>query len=424
MLIISGVKGDTRRYRCFHLCEQLRLADIPSEFCQITDNGVLAKIANASAVIFHRVTDDSFFRHLLHILTERGCPIIMDVDDLIFDPAAMAWIDSPDFVDPVRSALYKEDMRRSHAALVSCQAVLASTQFLADQVKASGVPAWVHRNAFSLEMLALSDAAVQHNAKSNKKIVIGYASGTSTHDRDFQVVRPGLEYVLHHYPQVELWLVGPLTSGPWGELAARVRRLPLVPWRQLPSILAQFDINLAPLVTDNPFSRSKSEIKYVEAALVRAPTVASPTSAFAHAITSSRNGLLATDGQEWQESLIRLVEDPHLRVQMGRQAYEDVLAGYHPAARSKELVQTLNQIYLHLNLPPLSGPDTGMLQSQMDPHVVSAGENSFRVSPSVERQPTLLRRAMYTLRYRGLPTLVMQVWILLRRIVAPLFPFR
>ena len=424
MLIISGVKGDTRRYRCFHLYEQLRLVGIPSEFCQITDKKVTAKIANAAAVIFHRVTDDPFFRRLNISLVDRGCPVLMDVDDLIFDPAAIAWIDSPDFADPLRSALYKEDMRRSSTALQGCQAALASTQFLADQARANGVPAWVHRNAFSLEMQALSGAAYQMKPRREGRLVIGYASGTSTHDCDFQVARLALEQVLQRYPQTELWLVGPLNTGSWGELAGRVRRFPLVPWRRLPSILAQFDINLAPLVADNPFSQSKSEIKYMEAALVRVPTVASPTSAFAHAIASGENGFLAASVLEWQAAMSQLVEQTDLRQQMGSRAYADVITRYHPATRSIELVQTLNQIYQRLNHPAFWTQSMAALRSQIEQNVNGAGAQGFHLGSAIEHQPTLASRALYTLRYRSLRTLAMQIWILLRRALAPIFPFR
>jgi glycosyltransferase involved in cell wall biosynthesis len=50
---------------------------------------------------------------------------------------------------------------------------------------------------------------------------------------------------------------------------------------------------------DNPFSQSKSEIKFMEAALLGIPTVASPTQAFQHAIISGENGYLAAPG-DWQ----------------------------------------------------------------------------------------------------------------------------
>ncbi len=81
----------------------------------------------------------------------------------------------------------------------------------------------------------------------------------------------------------------------------------MVPWRDLPEKLAKLDINIAPLVMNNPFGKSKSEIKYVEAGLVRVPTIASPTEAFKFAIQSGVNGILAADEEEWSDALAMLV---------------------------------------------------------------------------------------------------------------------
>ena len=69
-----------------------------------------------------------------------------------------------------------------------------------------------------------------------------------------------------------------------------------MPWRNLPSIQVRFDINLAPLEINNPFGQSKSEIKYVEAALLRVPTIASPSDSYSAAIRHAENGYLANNG--------------------------------------------------------------------------------------------------------------------------------
>ncbi len=413
-LLLSGVKGDTRRYRTFHPFEQLRLAGADCSLSHITDPLLQEKIARAALVIFHRVVDDGRFRAALRAVERRGALPLADVDDLVFDPAAFRWIHSPDFHDPVRAALYQEDMRRAGAALRACRGVIASTPFLAGRVEELGRPAWVHRNAFSLEMLALAEAARGHKRAGDGRVVIGYASGTPTHDRDFQQAKPALQAVLREYPHTELWLVGPLDpGGDWGAQAAQIKHHAFTPWRALPALLAQWDINLAPLVVDSPFSQSKSEIKYVEAALVETPTVASPTQAYVYAIRPGENGELAAVEAAWRASLERLIASPEERRRMGAQALADAMQRYHPAARAVELVALLNQAGEQL---------CGRAFFAAAPIHPAA---NFQPLPGAEEenQPTLARLALHSLRYRGPGVLLRQAWILLRRALARFLPY-
>lgn len=416
VLFLSGVRGDTRRYRAFHPYEQLQLAGLGGSLAHITDPRLPAQVDQAAVVVFHRVRWDAFVARLFERLRVRGGLAILDTDDLVFDPAAFAWIDSPDFADPVRRALYQEDLRRNRLTLDACQAVTVSTDYLAGQVRRLGRPAWVLRNAFSLEMLECSEAAYQGRPAGDDRVVIGYASGTPTHNRDFELVRPALHELLSRYPQVELHLLGALDPGDWGALAARVRRVPLVPWRELPTWLARFDINLAPLVADNPFSQSKSEIKYVEAGLLRVPTVASPTGAFAYAIRNGENGRLAGSPQEWGQALAELVEDGAYRRSLGEAAYADCLARYHPQARGAELAATLDAIHQALRGQPLWAE--GWTEAK------PAGSAAFQIDPAFEQRPSSFQMGLYDLRYRGLGTLIQRVWIFFRRLAAPVFPFK
>ena len=256
ILILSGVRGDTRRYRTFHPCEQLQLAGISCSLSHITDPELFAKAAEAAVFILHRTGFDPCVGRLLRQADQQGSLVILDTDDLIFDPSAFQWIDSPDFYDPVRAALYQEEMRRHQATLHACHAVTVSTNYLAEYIHPFGKPAWVHRNAFSLEMLSLAERAYKNRVPDHGRVVIGYASGTPTHDRDFASIKPALEYILKEYPQTELWVIGPLNPGKdWGSLEKRIRLHKYVPWWGLPQLLVQFDINIAPLVMDNPFAQ-------------------------------------------------------------------------------------------------------------------------------------------------------------------------
>jgi glycosyltransferase involved in cell wall biosynthesis len=426
VVILSGVRGDTRRYRTFHPYEQLCLAGVDCLLSHITTPDLPARLERARLAIFHRTTFDPYVDRLIQSVQSRGGLCILDIDDLIFDSSAFHWIDSPDFVDPLRAALYQEDMRRHRLTLEACAAVMASTDYLAEQARRLGKPAWVHRNAFSHEMLALSQGVLQHGRRpqENGKVVIGYASGTPTHDRDFEVVRLTIQEVLQSHPETELWLVGPLNPGKdWGPLANRVKPHPFVPWRELPALLARFDINLAPLVMDNPFGQSKSEIKYMEAGLVQVPTIASPTGAYRFAIRHGENGFLAASQQEWTEALRRLVDRPDLRRATGESAYADVLQRYHPATRAAELLATLDQISRQFLSAPFEIPHLPARHID-EPGAIEASQDGFTVGPEVERTPTLAQMALYSLRYRGARTVLMQVWIYFRRLLAPIFPFR
>lgn len=76
--------------------------------------------------------------------------------------------------------------------------------------------------------------------------------------------------------------------------------------------IASVDINLAPL-ENSIFNEAKSENKWVEAALVRVPTVASKVGAFEHMIENGVTGMLCDNIQEWENALERLITDKQYR---------------------------------------------------------------------------------------------------------------
>ena len=95
----------------------------------------------------------------------------------------------------------------------------------------------------------------------------------------------------------------------------------LQPFMNLPTEMARFDINLAPLEVGNPFCEAKSELKFFDAALVDVPTIASPTGPYRRAIVHGSTGFLAASGDDWYIYIKRLVKDPALREQIGHSAY-------------------------------------------------------------------------------------------------------
>lgn len=410
ILILAEVLGDTRRYRSLHLLEQLQLAGCDAEFRDITEPGILKITQNKwDVVILQRLTYGRIVKRIIDTTRSQGAFIISDFDDLIFDVKSFPYINSPDFANPIRRKLYQEMMVAIRQTLLQSDACLASTEFLADRIRDEGKPTWVHRNAFSPEMLEWSNKArLSRKNKNSKEIVIGYASGTPTHNRDFAMIKPALIEVMHRYPHVRLSLIGPLDIGDgWEGLSERISRQPLVPWRELPQLLANFDINLAPLVPDNPFSQSKSEIKWMEAGLVGVPTIATPTDAFSYAIKHGENGFLFNDHESFLIELTSLINNENLRQQTGNQARSDCLNLYNYEIRQAQLVSILEKIIkCSINPQKSNTLSDGIGQ-------FGEGYSKYYEAPSL----FFINRAYFMLRNQGFLTLLGNFMVYIHRII-------
>ena len=79
----------------------------------------------------------------------------------------------------------------------------------------------------------------------------------------------------------------------FADLGEQIEWRHMVPLDRLPEEMARFDVNLVPLEVGNPFCEAKSDLKFFEAALAGACTIASPTGPFRRVIRDGENGVLA-----------------------------------------------------------------------------------------------------------------------------------
>lgn len=144
--------------------------------------------------------------------------------------------------------------------------------------------------------------------------VLGWA-GTTTHRVDIQEMRVGVLRALEQRPQARLVIIGdPGVYQVFKTLpAAQCTYRPGVPFAQYPKLLAEFDILLAPL-EDNAFNRAKSDLKLLEAGICGIPWVASPLPAYRD---WGVGGLFAATPDEWEQALLRLIDDADLRRRLG-----------------------------------------------------------------------------------------------------------
>ena len=279
-----------------------------------------------------------------------GVPVVFDVDDLMVRPE----LATAEYIDAIRFNNFDpENVKRHYGkirqTMVSVDFCTASTAELAWHMRKAPQPkpTFVLPNGYAEETYLLSRAAAR--AKPQDGLIrIGYASGTRTHQADFKVCAPAVAAVLREREDCRLVLFrrDTLTTLDLAEFPEFAGLEDRIEWRSfvdhhlLPTEVARFDINLAPLEVGNPFCEAKSELKFFEAAICDVPTIASPTGPFARAIDDGETGFLATTTEEWLVALQTLVSNADLRHKIGREAHRRALWPFGPLRRV-DLVQSM-----------------------------------------------------------------------------------
>ena len=355
VLFVTGIDGAPLRYRVTNLRDQLAYRQVASRVFYFTDPSLPRAIAETDLVIVYRVPMDAWVDSWLGEARRLGRRLVFSCDDLIFDSSATPHA-ALALLPPDQRAWWLAATERYAETLRACDAFLAPTEPLAAAAALLGVPGFVARNALGKAQLEVAEAArkaawrndprrrsPRHLAAARTRL--GYLSGTNMHDLDFATVEPTLAEVLAARPNVGLRLIGHLRTG--SRLAPfrdRIERLPFLAWHELFACLTEIDVNLAPLQSPDPFSNAKSEVKYLEAAVMGIPTVATPTAAFRHVIRDRANGRLAASPDEWRGALLELVDDAGHRARLGSAARDDVFLRRTPAAQADALVDALTEV--------------------------------------------------------------------------------
>ncbi|WP_421740924.1 glycosyltransferase [Cellulomonas sp.] len=334
VLFVVGIQGAPLRYRAQLPAESLRELGIATDVRHYRDPDLPALAAAADAVVIYRVPATLQVLDLVRQVRarDRRVPVLFDVDDLIVDPSLRGSVHGLEGLTDAERELWWNGVARYRTTLEAADAYIGSTQALCDEVsRLTGMPVHRFANGVGAALGRMSEQALARVRRPGP-LRIGYFSGTTTHDADWAVVEAAVVEVMRRHPDVELWLGGHLGTGPALEaVAERVHRLPMLPWTELPARLRDVDVNLAPLVADSQFNEAKSAIKWLEAALVATPTVASPREPFREAIEDGVTGHLADSHEQWVAMLERLITDEHHRTLVGTRARRAALLRWSPA---------------------------------------------------------------------------------------------
>ena len=326
ILLIDGVENiipQCTRYRVLNKAEQLRKHGFAVKVVNLSDFQ-LSMAQNASHIIIYRSPISPELLRLCHLAKEYGKPVFFDIDDLVFDTVYTDQLSYTQGLDPVEKGNYDAGVRNYGYMLENCDGAITSTNQLQEELKKYQSKVLLNRNLASDDLIAVSSQYIKDYSQTSDIVKIGYFSGSISHNENFELIKPAIKQLIKKYSNIQLHIVGildiPKDMKPFEN---QIVTHDYVDWDKLPALISEVDINLAPLV-DSIFNRAKSEIKWIEAALVKVPTVASKIGAFSDVVIDGETGLLATDDQ-WFDKLDALVLSPDLRQKLAESAYRAVL---------------------------------------------------------------------------------------------------
>jgi len=232
-----------------------------------------------------------------------GIEIIYDTDDLVFDLRyGSAICNRLRTRNRIEVDYWFAYLARRFAVAERCRRFVSTNGFLDERIKdlfpesvRSVVPNFPTEEQFEI---SATIRRIKEGGESDGDFLIGYFSGTATHNNDFGMIGEELFHWMTANPRTRLRVVGYLDLPSRFEglrLDGRIECLPVTDFLSLQRLIAECDLNLAPLVP-GVFADCKSELKFFDAALVDTPTVASPTYAFRSVIEHGQNGFLCPEG--------------------------------------------------------------------------------------------------------------------------------
>ncbi|MBN2382312.1 glycosyltransferase family 4 protein [bacterium] len=256
-----------------------------------------------------------FSRLELGILSSFDCPIIYDLDDVVFH-------EHPLYAGTRhgRKVITKNQVR-FRAVLGAATTIIAGNTSLAEDIARYGYKAFIIPTAVDTDRYA-PIACSDSTPVSTRHPIIGWI-GTRRNLYYLESIKGALARVIERHPQTRLRIICD-NDKPLPDLPAEMVR-----WREETELdeLRRFTIGIMPL-TDDQYSRGKCGFKLLQYMSLGLPTVSSPIGVNRDIIEPGLDGLLASTEEEWSQGLNRLLENGEQAVRMGLLARQKVVERY------------------------------------------------------------------------------------------------
>jgi glycosyltransferase involved in cell wall biosynthesis len=282
---------------------------------------VMSDFPKTNIMVFQRSHQDAYLEKMM-IAKKHRIKTIYEVDDDMFRMPKEFEKPYEFYSDPkVRQCMLD--------FMDNADAITCSTEELAKVIQEKCPKKNIYIIENYLDVVAWDRAYTDKQAEKDKgKIHIGWMASGS-HVIDVPVIEEALELLMEKYDDVVLHFIGWIGFNNIN-MERFKNRIIVDDWisiGQLPSAMASFDINICPL-SDNPFNRCKSHLKYLQGSALGIPSICSPLPPYTSVLEDGVDGLFATTPASWLACLSELVENENLRIDMGKKARAKLLDKY------------------------------------------------------------------------------------------------
>lgn len=353
ILFISNVPSSNigQIYRVKNVAEALEKIGWKTFYFHSQNNETIKILKFCDIVVVFRTGWDPILEAITKTCHIRNIPLVYDVDDIIFEPDAMVpkLFSLLNNLPNTERIKWQEISKKQNLMLINSDAAILSTESLAKVASKYCKNTFVLPNTLNEAMLNLALIASLRKKPSLEDgfLRIGFAGGNDTHQENFRVIEKPISKILSTNPMVRLVIVGPLDISKYSFMTPFINQIetrPKVLLNELFIELHRFDINLAPLEVGNPFCETKSELRFLQAAAVTVPTIASPAIPLKKAIIDNQTGLIAHNEEEWITKTNLLINNAEIRLKIGKTAKVDAIKKFGP----ESLIKMVEKIYYQI----------------------------------------------------------------------------
>ena len=338
------------RYRVLYQMEQLYANFLESDVYFYLDLKFQI-IKNYRIIIFFRCPLTREIEKAIFLAKALNKKILFDIDDFMID---IIDIDKNFYFNNIsqnEKKIYNKGIKHMEKIVKFCDGVITTTESLAKELINYTTNIFINHNVAGEELLKLSEKALINYKQKKKKHVlinIGYFGNSLNHysnsNIDLYMIKPALQKILREFKNVKLLLFGEYQIPKFlKEFTSRIVIKSSPNWDKLPEIISNIDINIKP-IENNIFNFGTTEINWVEASLVKVPSITSNYGEFNRSVQNNKTGLLCSDTNDWYISLKTLIKNENLRKILGENAYKYCKKKYNTLYTGMKFANYINSV--------------------------------------------------------------------------------